>query len=111
MLWCVDTLQRVLASGFDEGASVCGRAAARPYKRLWGTLLDELTQQDIHADLRLYHLSYTLDAHALLLHAIALADGDAIVSEGVVVDGDAIRCADRILAAVAAADGVFRVIL
>ena len=43
-------------------------------------------------------------AHPLLLHRVALADRDGVVLEGVEVDGDAVRRADLVLAAVAAAD-------
>src|SRR5690242_6625551 len=42
---------------------------------------------------------------ALLLHRVALADGDRVVVQGVEVDGDAERRTDLVLAAVAAADG------
>ena len=49
------------------------------------------------------------DAH--LLHRVAVANGDGVVDQGVVVDGDAHRGADGILTTVTLADGVFLLIL
>lgn len=52
-----------------------------------------------------------LDAHALLLHRIAVAEGDgalvfgAVFSDGIKIDRDAERGADFVLATVAATDG------
>src|SRR5262249_39840094 len=45
-----------------------------------------------------------VDADALLLHRVALANRDRLVVQRVEVDGDAERRADLVLAAVAAAD-------
>src|ERR1700761_9719139 len=46
-----------------------------------------------------------VDADPLLLHRVAFPHGHGLVLEGVEVDGDAVRGADLVLAAVAAADG------
>ena len=51
------------------------------------------------------------DGDSLLLHGVAVAQGDAVVLQGVVVNGDAVGGADGILTAVAASDGVFLVVL
>ena len=46
------------------------------------------------------------NSNPLLQHRIAVADGDGVILQGLVVDGDAIGCAEGIHAAVTAADGV-----
>lgn len=50
------------------------------------------------------------DSYALLLHRIAMAQGDGVVFERLMVDGDAVRCSDGVLTAVAFADRVFLVV-
>ena len=52
-----------------------------------------------------------VDGYTLLLHGVAVADGDGVVVEGVVVHGDAEGGSDGILTAIAAADGVLLVVL
>ncbi len=52
-----------------------------------------------------------VDGYTLLLHGVAVADGDGVVVEGVVVHGDAEGGSDSILTAIAAADGVLLVVL
>src|SRR5438105_14571994 len=51
------------------------------------------------------------DRDPLLLHGVALADGDGTVVEGVEVDRDAERGAYLVLAAVAAADVAARLVV
>jgi len=48
---------------------------------------------------------------AFLLHAVALPQGDAVVLQGLVVDGQANGGAQGVLTAVALANGVFFVVL
>src|SRR5699024_3206860 len=52
-----------------------------------------------------------VDGDALLLHRVALADGDGVVVQGVEVDGHAVRGADLVLTTVAAADGAGGVVV
>ena len=51
------------------------------------------------------------DGDAFLLHAVAVAQGDAMVFQRLVVDGQANGGAQGVLTAVALADGVFFVVL
>ncbi len=51
------------------------------------------------------------DVDAGLFHGVAVAQGDGVVFQGLVVDGDAERCADCILTAVALADGILFVVV
>ena len=47
----------------------------------------------------------------LLLHGVAVADSDSVVAQGVIIHGDTIGRSNGILTAVAAAYGIFLVIL
>ena len=46
-----------------------------------------------------------VEGHAFLLHRVAFADRNRLVLQGVEVDGDAVRRADLVLAAIASSDG------
>ena len=74
-------------------------------------LFRELPQEGLQVAFLLEDAEEAVDGNALLLHSIAIADGDGVVLQGLVVDGDAVRGTDGILAAVAFTDGVFLVIL
>src|SRR5215212_8646489 len=47
-----------------------------------------------------------VDRDTVLVHGVPLSDGDRTVLEGVEIDGDAIRRAQLVLAAVATTDGL-----
>ena len=57
------------------------------------------------------HRAEVLDRDANLVHRVAVAHGDGIVDQGVVVDGDAHRRANSIRTTVTLADGVFLLVL
>ena len=52
-----------------------------------------------------------VDRNAFLGHGVAVAHGDRVVNQGVVIDGDTHRGADGILTAVTLSDGVFLIVL
>ena len=47
-----------------------------------------------------------VDGNAALVHGVPVADGYLLVIQGVEIHGDAVGCADLVLAAVAAADAL-----
>ena len=57
------------------------------------------------------HIAQVLNRNTHLLHRVAVAHGDGVVDQGVVIDGDAHRRADGILSSVTFADGVLLLIL
>ena len=59
----------------------------------------ELLEQGGDADLVLKEATEVGHGNALLLHRVAVAQGDAAVCEGVVVNGDTERSTDGVLAA------------
>src|SRR5215470_9312553 len=69
----------------------------RRAKRLWRGLPDGQAVGEVGRE--------RVDADAVLSHRVALPDRDGLVVQGLEVDGDAVRGADLVLAAVAAADG------
>ena len=50
---------------------------------------------------------YIRNFYALLLHRVAVADGNGVVFQCLMIDRDAIGCADGILSSVAPADSIF----
>ena len=74
-------------------------------------ILLQFLEQACDAHLVLDDAEELVDAHALLLHCVAEAECDAVVLQRIVVHGDAVRCADGILTAVALSDGVLLVVL
>ena len=71
----------------------------------------DLLEERLHADAALDDFPQTADGDALLKHRVAVTEGHATIFEGIVVDGDAVRRTDGVLATVAFADGVFLIIL
>ena len=71
----------------------------------------EVTEEVGEGHLLVNHAAKVLDLHALLLHGIALAYSHAAVTKAVVVNCDAERRTNGILAAITLADGVFFVVL
>src|SRR4051794_11098052 len=52
-----------------------------------------------------HYASDFVDPDPLLLERVAIADGDGLILQRLAIDGDAVRRADFVLPAVAAADG------
>lgn len=76
-----------------------------------GSCLSEATQQPVEAYAVVDKAVQVGDVDACLSHGVALAQGDGIVFERLMVDGDAEGCAYGILATVALAYGVFFVVM
>ena len=68
-------LQKSAAKSMVSNIELIGALTKEKYEGLLG----QFSEQCIHAHLRLYNLPYPINAHTLLLHAVALADGDAVV--------------------------------
>ena len=49
--------------------------------------------------------------HALLLHGVAVADGNCVIFECLMIDGEAVRCAYRVLSAIPSADGILILVI
>lgn len=76
-----------------------------------GSCLSEATQQPVEAYAVVDKAVQVGDVDACLSHGVALAQGDGIVFERLMVDGDAEGRAYGILATVALAYGVFFVVM
>ena len=57
------------------------------------------------------HRAKVVNRDTHLLHCVAVADGDGVVNQGIVIDRDAHRGTDGILSSVTLADGVFLLVL
>lgn len=73
----------------------------------YGVLSKEFAEKAVEAHFLCKYLLKVVNVDALLLRRVAVAQGDGVVFESLMIDGDAIRCADCILTTIAFADGVF----
>ena len=76
-----------------------------------GSCLSEATQQPVEAYAVVDKAVQVGDVDACLSHGVALAQGDGIVFERLMVDGDAEGGADLVFPAIALADGTGFVIV
>jgi hypothetical protein len=72
-------LQKSAAKSIVSNIELIGALQRALTKEKYEGLLGQFSEQCVHAHLRLYNLPYPINAHTLLLHAVALADGDAVV--------------------------------